>query len=177
MSPAGEVFDERQKLQCSVPVQREFGALDHGRSHSNRIGAENFKAFSAGSPPKGTVNPYALQLLESLKYDTGFARSKGWDEFAKPDAPEMDFVFTVCDSTANESCPVWPGHPMTALWAIPDPANAQGTDAEMHLAFADAYRMLNNRISLFTNLPMDALDHMALQQHLDDIGREAPKPN
>ena len=148
-----------------------------GEAILNRIGAEKFKAFSAGSQPKGTVNPYALQLLESLNYDTGFARSKGWDEFAKPDAPEMDFVFTVCDSTANETCPVWPGHPMTALWAIPDPAKAQGTDAEMHLAFADAYRMLNNRISLFTNLPMDALDHMALQKHLDEIGHDVPKPN
>ncbi|RWD41149.1 MAG: arsenate reductase ArsC [Mesorhizobium sp.] len=143
----------------------------------NRIGAGRFKAFSAGSQPKGEVNPFALQLLESLNYDTSFARSKGWDEFAEPDAPEMDFIFTLCDSTANESCPIWPGHPMTALWSIPDPAKADGTEAELHLAFADAYRMLNNRISLFTNLRVDALDHLALQQHLDAIGRDTAKPN
>jgi len=143
-----------------------------GEAILNRIGAGKFKAFSAGSQPKGTVNPYALQLLESLNYDTSFARSKGWDEFAAPDAPEMNFVFTVCDNTANETCPIWPGHPMTALWAIPDPAKVAGTDAEMHLAFADAYRMLNNRISLFTNLPVDALDHLTLQNHLDEIGRD-----
>jgi len=93
-------------------------------------GRRNFRAFSAGSQPKGTVNPYALQLLETLSFDTGFARSKSWDEFAAPDAPEMNFVFTVCDSTANEACPIWPCHPMTALWAIPDPAKAHGTDAE-----------------------------------------------
>ena len=146
-----------------------------GEAILNRIGAGRFKAFSAGSQPKGTVNPYALQLLETLNYDTTFARSKGWGEFATPDAPEMNFVFTVCDSTANESCPVWPGHPMTALWAIPDPAKADGTEAELHLAFADAYRMLSNRISLFVNLPMDALDHMALQHRLDAIGRDASR--
>ncbi|PAP99636.1 arsenate reductase ArsC [Mesorhizobium mediterraneum] len=143
----------------------------------NRIGVGRFKAFSAGSRPKGKVNPYAVQLLESLNYDTSFARSKGWDEFAEPDAPEMHFIFTLCDSTANESCPIWPGHPMTALWSIPDPAKADGAEAELHLAFADAYRMLNNRISLFTNLPMGALDHLALQQHIDAIGRDTPKPN
>ena len=146
-----------------------------GEAILNRIGTGRFKAFSAGSQPKGTVNPYALQLLETLNYDTSFARSKGWGEFATPDAPEMNFVFTVCDSTANESCPVWPGHPMTALWAIPDPAKADCTEAEVHLAFADAYRMLSNRISLFVNLPMDALDHMALQHRLDAIGRDASR--
>lgn len=148
-----------------------------GEAILNRIGASRFKAYSAGSQPKGSVNPYALELLESLNYDTSFARSKSWDEFSGPGAPEMSFVFTVCDSTANESCPVWPGHPMTALWAVPDPAKAGGTDAEQHLAFADAYRMMSNRIGLFTNLPIGSLDHMALQQHLDAIGRDERRPN
>jgi len=143
-----------------------------GEAILNRIGAGHFKAYSAGANPKGTVNPYALQLLESLSYDTSFARSKSWDEFSSPGAPEMDFVFTLCDTTANESRPVWPGHPMTALWAVPDPSKAAGTDAEQHLAFADAFRMMNNRIGLFTNLPIHSLDQMVLQQHLEDIGRD-----
>ncbi|SFO46128.1 protein tyrosine phosphatase [Mesorhizobium sp. NFR06] len=148
-----------------------------GEAILNRIGAGRFKAYSAGANPKGTVNPYALQLLESLNYDTSFARSKSWDEFSGPGAPEMDFIFTLCDSTANESCPVWVGHPMTALWAVPDPAKAGGTDAERHLAFADAYRMMSNRIGLFTNLPINALDHMALQRHLDEIGHDQARAN
>jgi arsenate reductase len=138
----------------------------------NKAGAGRFRAFSAGSQPSGKVHPYALQLLESMNFDTSFARSKSWDEFAGPGAPEMDFVFTVCDSAANESCPVWPGHPMTALWSVPDPKHAEGTEAEHHLAFAEAYRMLGNRIALFLSLPMETLDKMALQQHLDEIGRE-----
>ena len=143
-----------------------------GEAILNRFGAGRFKAYSAGAHPRGTVNPYALQLLQSLNYDTSFARSKSWDEFSGHGAPEMDFVFTVCDSTADESCPVWPGHPMTALWAVPDPAKAGGTEAEQHLAFADVYRMLNNRIGLFTNLPVGSLGQLALQQRLEDIGRD-----
>ena len=116
----------------------------------NRAGAGRFRAFSAGSYPKGKVHPYALALLESLKFDTSFARSKSWDEFAEPGAPQMDFVFTVCDDAANETCPVWPGHPMTAHWSVPDPSRAEGTEAEIHLAFAEAFRMLNNRITPFS---------------------------
>ncbi|TPK61104.1 arsenate reductase ArsC [Mesorhizobium sp. B2-4-19] len=143
-----------------------------GEAILNRLGAGRFKAYSAGSRPKGTVNPRTLQLLENLNYDTSFARSKSWDEFSKPGAPEMNFVFTVCDSTANESCPVWPGHPMTALWAVPDPAKAQGTEAERHFAFAEAFRMMSNRIALFVNLPIGSLDRLALQQHLDEIGHD-----
>ncbi|TIN21317.1 MAG: arsenate reductase ArsC [Mesorhizobium sp.] len=143
----------------------------------NRVGAGKFRAYSAGSHPKGEVHPYALQLLKTLNHDTSFARSKDWQEFAAPGAPEMNFVFTVCDNAANEACPVWPGQPMTAHWGVPDPAAVDGTDAEKHLAFAEAYRMLNNRISLFTNLRVDALDHLALQQHLDRIGRDTAKPN
>jgi len=141
----------------------------------NRVGAGRFKAFSAGSDPKGEVHPYALQLLKSLNHDTSFARSKDWSEFAAPGAPEMNFVFTVCDNAANESCPVWPGQPMTAHWGVPDPAAAEGTEAEKHLAFADTYRMMNNRISIFISLPMNTLDKLALQRRLDEIGRKLPK--
>lgn len=124
----------------------------------NRVGSGRFNAYSAGSHRKGQVHPYSLQLLKSLNYDTSFARSKPWDEFATADAPKMDFVFTVCDDAANEACPVWPGQPMTAHWGVPDPASAEGTDAEKHLAFAEAYRMLNNRISLFISLPMSTAE-------------------
>ncbi|MGN6771921.1 MAG: arsenate reductase ArsC [Rhizobiaceae bacterium] len=141
----------------------------------NRVGAGKFKAFSAGSHPKGEVHPFAIQLLKSLNYDISFARSKSWEEFAIPDAPKMDFVFTVCDNAANESCPVWPGQPMTAHWGVPDPAAAEGTDAEKHLAFAEAYRMLNNRISVFAALPMKTSDKLSLQKRLNEIGHELPK--
>jgi arsenate reductase len=141
----------------------------------NRVGRGKFKAYSAGSHPKGEVHPFALQLLKSLNYNTDFARSKNWDEFAAPGAPQIDFVFTVCDSAAAETCPVWPGQPMTAHWGLPDPAAAEGTDAEKHLAFDDAYRMLNNRISIFVSLPMTSIDKLALQKRLHDIGRDPTK--
>ncbi|GEC35850.1 arsenate reductase ArsC [Sinorhizobium fredii] len=141
----------------------------------NRLGQGKFKAYSAGSQPKGEVHPYALQLLKTLNHDTGFARSKSWEEFAVPEAPQMDFVFTVCDNAANEACPVWPGQPMTAHWGVPDPAAAEGTEAEKHFAFDDTYRMLNNRISIFISLPMTSLDKLALQRRLNEIGRDVPK--
>ncbi|WP_394891262.1 arsenate reductase ArsC [Mesorhizobium sp. AaZ16] len=141
----------------------------------NRVGQGRFRAFSAGSQPKGEVHPYALQLLKSLNFDISFARSKSWEEFAAPGASELNFVFTVCDNAANEACPVWPGQPMTAHWGIPDPAAAEGTDAEKHLAFAEAYRMLNSRISIFTSLPMASIDKLALQRRLDEIGSNLPK--
>jgi len=137
----------------------------------NRLGDGRFRAHSAGSYPRGTVHPFALDLLASMNIDTGFARSKSWDEFAAPGAPQMDFIFTVCDDAAGEACPVWPGHPMTAHWGVPDPARADGTDAERHLAFADAYRMLANRISVFTALPLEAIDRLALKRRLDEIGQ------
>lgn len=137
----------------------------------NRLGDGRFHAYSAASYPRGSVHPFALDLLASMRIDTGFARSKSWDEFAGPNAPQMDFIFTVCDDAAGEACPVWPGHPMTAHWGIPDPARADGTDAERHLAFAEAYRMLANRISVFTSLPLDAIDRLALKRRLDEIGR------
>ena len=141
----------------------------------NRVGVGRFKAFSAGSHPKGEIHPFALQLLKSLNHDMSSARSKDWNEFAAPGAPKLDFAFTLCNDAANEACPVWPGQPMTAHWGLPDPASVEGTDAEKHLAFADTYRMLNNRISIFISLPMASLDKLALQRRLDEIGRELPK--
>jgi protein-tyrosine-phosphatase len=137
----------------------------------NRLGAGKFHAFSAGSQPRGEVNPRAVELLRSLNHDTGGLRSKSWSEFAKPGAPPLDFVFTVCDNAAAEACPVWPGQPMTAHWGLPDPAEATGSQAEIALAFADAYRMLERRIGIFVNLPMESLDQLTLQKQLRDIGR------
>jgi arsenate reductase len=137
----------------------------------NKIGAGKFQAFSAGSRPKGHVHPEAARLLQSLNFDTTRFRSKSWNEFAKPDAPPLDFVFTVCDNAAGETCPYWPGQPMTAHWGIPDPAAAQGSAAEIALAFKDAYRMLNQRIGAFAALPIRALDKLSLQTRLNDIGR------
>ena len=136
----------------------------------NRWGQGRFRAFSAGSQPKGQVHPYTIDLLRMQNFDVSFARSKSWDEFTKPDAPELDFVFTVCDTAAAEVCPAWPGQPMTAHWGIPDPAAATGTEAERRLAFADTFRQLNNRISIFVSLPMASLDRLSLQKRLDDIG-------
>ncbi len=137
----------------------------------NRLGRGKFRAHSAGSAPRGEVHPYALDLLRELNYDTSDLRSKSWDEFATPDAPAIDFVFTVCDNAANEVCPVWPGQPMTAHWGVPDPSAATGTEAERRFAFADTHRMLFQRISIFTNLPIDSLDKLSLQKRLDDIGK------
>ena len=130
-----------------------------------------FNAYSAGSKPAGQVNPNAIDLLRKLNHDVSGFRSKDWNEFAAADAPRMDFVFTVCDNAANEVCPVWPGQPMSAHWGIPDPAVAVGTQSEIAAAFADAYRMLTNRISIFVNLPIGSLDRLALQDRLDRIGR------
>lgn len=138
----------------------------------NKVGAGRFKAYSAGSFPKGEVHQESIALLGRLGFETGFARSKNWDEFAGPDAPKMDFVFTVCDDAANEACPVWPGQPLSAHWGVPDPAAVEGTDSEVSLAFSEAYRMLNNRISIFTALPLTSIDRMSLQPKLDDIGRQ-----
>ena len=137
----------------------------------NREGRGKFRAFSAGSAPKGRVHPYTLDLLRKLNFDVSSSRSKSWSEFARPDAPQLDFVFTVCDNAAAETCPVWPGQPMTAHWGVPDPAAATGSDAEVRLAFADTFRMLNHRISVFVSLPLRSLDTLTLQKHLDSIGR------
>lgn len=136
----------------------------------DREGIGRFKGYSAGSDPKGQVHPYAIDLLKRLNYDTGFARSKDWSEFAGPDAPKMDFVITVCDNAAAEVCPIWPGQPMSAHWGLPDPAKADGNEAQRRLAFSETYRMLRNRISIFVNLPMASLDKLSLQERLEEIG-------
>ena len=137
----------------------------------NRAGMDRFVAFSAGSMPTGRINPHAIALLKQLHYETDGLRSKSWDEFAEPDAPQLDFVFTVCDNAAAEVCPIWPGQPMTAHWGVPDPAAAAGSEAEIALAFAETYRQLKNRISLFASLPIASLDQMSLLKRLQDIGR------
>jgi arsenate reductase (thioredoxin) len=137
----------------------------------NREGVGKFKAYSAGSTPKGFIHPYTLDLIAKLNHPTKNLRSKDWDEFAKDGAPQLDFVFTLCDEAANEVCPIWPGQPMTAHWGMPDPAAAEGNEAEKRLAFAETYRMLRNRISAFVNLPMSSLDHLSLTKHLENIGR------
>jgi protein-tyrosine-phosphatase len=136
-----------------------------------RDGQGRFRSFSAGSQPKGQVNPFALKVLASANYPTDGMRSKSWEEFAAPDAPVMDFVFTVCDNAAGESCPVWPGQPMTAHWGIQDPASLEGTDIQKEAAFVAAFRHLKNRIGVFTNLPLRSIDKLSLGTKLREIGR------
>jgi protein-tyrosine-phosphatase len=141
-----------------------------GEAILNREGRGRFRGYSAGSHPKGTVHPYTIDLLRTLNYPTDDFRSKSWDEFATPDAPKLDFVFTVCDDAAKETCPVWPGQPMSAQWGVPDPAGVEGSEAVKREAFAETYRMLNNRISLLVNLPLASIDRLSLQKRLDQIG-------
>jgi len=136
----------------------------------NKLGEGRFRAFSAGSFPKGEVNPHAFPIVESLGFSPSDFRSKSWDEFATPDAPPLDFVFTVCDDAAGEVCPIWPGTPMTAHWGIPDPARAIGTPAEVAVAFAEACRQLRNRIGVFVALPLASLDSLSIQNKLHEIG-------
>lgn len=135
-------------------------------------GRGRFKGYSAGSFPKGSVHPLALNLLERLRLPTSGLRSKSWEEFARPEAPVMDFVFTVCDQAAGEVCPIWPGNPITAHWGVPDPAAVEGSEDRRRRAFREAYRQLEARIKLFVALPIDKLDRMALKQRTDDIGRK-----
>src|ERR1700732_4290698 len=137
----------------------------------NKLSAGKFRAYSAGSRPSGQVHPETLRLLKGLDYDTSGLRSKSWNELAKPGAPVLDFAFTVCDDAAGETCPLWPGQPMTAHWGVADPAQAEGTSAEIALAFKDAYRMLHQRIGVFAALPIRSLDRLSLQSKLQDIGR------
>jgi len=137
----------------------------------NQWGQGRFRGFSAGSHPKGTVHPIALQLLRKMNMPTEGLRSKSWDEFAAPGAPPLDFVFTVCDNAAGEVCPYWPGQPMTAHWSVPDPAAVEGSDTDKWLAFRDAFRMLDNRIKIFTSLPLTSLDRTKLKERVDAIGR------
>jgi arsenate reductase (thioredoxin) len=138
----------------------------------NKIGAGKFIAYSAGSQPRGAINPNSIKLLNQLGYDTSGFRSKSWDEFAKPGAPEIDFIFTVCDDAAGEVCPVWPGKPLTAHWGVADPSAAKGDDVQVAMAFQEAYRLLYRRIELFAALPIKGLDTMTLKARLRDIGRE-----
>lgn len=137
----------------------------------NRVGALRFNAVSAGSHPKGAVNPYAIELLKRLDHETHGLRSKSWDEFAREGAPQLDFVITVCDDAAGEVCPLWPGQPMTAHWGMFDPASVSGSPAEVAAAFAETYRMLHNRISAFANLKLSGLNRLSLQKKLDEIGK------
>jgi arsenate reductase len=138
----------------------------------NQKGRSNFTAYSAGSHPSGAVRPEALRQLESAHLPTTGLRSKSWDEFAKPDAPRLDFVFTVCDNAANEVCPIWPGQPMTAHWGIPDPSAVQGTKEQVEKAFREAFFLLDRRISLFLSLPLSTLDRFSLKKEIDNIGRQ-----
>ncbi|MDJ0943933.1 MAG: arsenate reductase ArsC [Kiloniellales bacterium] len=143
----------------------------------NREGMGRFRGFSAGSQPKGEVHPFAIDLLRNQNYPTAELRSKSWDEFAGPGAPELDFVFTVCGNAAGEVCPVWPGQPMTAHWGVPDPAASEGSEAERRAAFGEAFRMLSNRISIFVNLPIASLDKLTLQSRLREIGDQDKVPS
>jgi arsenate reductase len=138
----------------------------------NRKGFPNFRAYSAGSQPKGAVHPAALRQIETAKLPTAGLRSKAWDEFALPAAPQMDFVFTVCDNAAQEVCPVWPGPPMTAHWGVPDPAAMEGNDEQIEKAFRDAFLILDRRIGLFVSLPIASLDKLAIRKGINRIGRE-----
>ncbi len=139
----------------------------------NRVGAGRFRGYSAGSHPAGAVNPRALELLKHLNYNTDGLRSKDWEEFSQPDSPPMDFVFTLCDRAAGEVCPVWPGQPMTAHWGFPDPAEAQGTEAEIAYEFADVYRQIETLLSIFVNLPIASLDRLKLQERLHEMAPTA----
>jgi arsenate reductase (thioredoxin) len=137
----------------------------------NKVGQGRFRAYSAGSEPKGRINPNTIEPLQGLGYDTSAFCSKSWVEFARPGAPKFDFVFTVCDNAAAATCPVWPGQPMTAHWGVPAPIEAKGSPTEICLAFRDAYRMLNQRIGIFVALPIQILDQLSLQNRLEEIGR------
>jgi arsenate reductase len=138
----------------------------------NQKGRPHFTAYSAGSHPAGAVRPEALRQLESVHFPTFGLRSKSWDEFAKPDAPRLDFVFTVCDNAANEVCPVWPGQPMTAHWGVPDPAEVKGSNEQIEKAFREAFFLLDRRISLFLSLPLSTLDRLSLKKEVDAIGKQ-----
>lgn len=142
-----------------------------GEAILNRIGQGKFIAHSAGSHPAGKVNPNALALLKRHDFPTGELRSKSWDEFAKAGAPELDFIFTVCDNAASEVCPIWPGHPMTAHWGVPDPAAMEGDQPAIAQAFRDAFMLLQRRIELFASLPVRKLDRLSLKKRLDEIGK------
>jgi len=172
---------ELLQLSCAFMTQRDYNVLFLCTGNSarsimaeaimNHKGAPHFSAYSAGSHPSGSVRAEALSQLEASHLPTAGLRSKSWDEFARPGAPPMNFVFTVCDNAANEVCPVWPGQPMTAHWGIRDPAAVKGTEEQVRKAFREAFFLLDRRISLFLNLPLSTMDRLALKKELDDIGR------
>ncbi len=173
-------------MSNSVPSHRVFNVIflcTHNSARSviaesilSLSGKGQFRAFSAGSQPRGQVHPYAIDLLRNLYFDVSGLRSKSWDEFAAPGAPRMDFVFTVCDDAAQEVCPIWPGQPMTAHWGVPDPSAAQGNEAEKRIAFANTFRMLQRRIDVFASLPVASLERLKLQKKIEEIGRMAETP-
>ncbi len=144
-------------------------------AYMNSLPGGRFKAYSAGSHPGGTVNPHALDLLQTAGLPVAGLRSKSWDEFAVPGAPRMDFVFTVCDNAAGEVCPIWPGQPMTAHWPFPDPAAFEGSDTEKRAVFLDVFRQIRARVDIFTNLPIHSLDKLSLQKRIDEIGYDPAK--
>jgi arsenate reductase (thioredoxin) len=146
--------------------------LAEAASNNLAVSRGKLRAFSAGSHPKGEVHPFALEILNQLHFPTDDLRSKSWDEFSRPDAPQMDFVFTVCDKAAAEECPYWPGQPMTAHWGVADPVLVEGTEEEKRKAFREAFRILRRRIELFASLPIESLSRLALQERVDQIGRE-----
>lgn len=143
-----------------------------GEALFNTMGAGRFKAYSAGSHPTGRVNPFAIEQVRALGYPVENLRSKSWDEFAAPGAPQLDFVITVCDNAAGETCPLWPGQPITAHWGFPDPAAVKGTDDEKRAAFALTLRQMRNRVQLFISLPLETLDSMAIENKMRDLGKQ-----
>jgi protein-tyrosine-phosphatase len=184
--PAGEKRQSRDREPAEIGVSEPiYNALFLCTGNSarsifgevilNKLGARRFRAYSAGSQPRGAVNPHSLALLGRLGFPTEGLRSKSWDEFARRGAPPLDFVFTVCDNAAAEICPVWPGQPMTAHWGVPDPAVAVGSEAQIARAFSDTFLALQRRISLFVSLPLEKLDRLSLQGRLDDIGKTKPE--
>lgn len=173
--PGGNIMTEDKIFNVLFLCTGNSARSIMAESILNRLGQGRFRAFSAGSQPRGQINPHTIQLLKRDNYPTGALRSKSWEKFSGDDAPKMDFVFTVCDSAAKETCPVWPGQPMSAHWGLPDPAEVQGDETERHLAYADAMRYLTNRISIFVNLPIRSLDKLSLQKRLESIGTIVPE--
>lgn len=163
-------MSENGVLNALFLCTRNSGRSIMAEAILNRAGKGKVRGFSAGSHPRGEINPLTLNILRDAGLPVDGLRSKSWDEFAGPDAPQLDFVFTVCDDAANEPCPVWPGHPISAHFGVPDPERAQGTEAEKLLAFAEAYRALDHRIGAFVSLPLASLDQMSLRNHLHEIG-------
>ena len=143
-----------------------------GEALFNTLGAGRFKAYSAGSHPSGRVNPFAIEQVRALGYPVDGLRSKSWDEFALPGAPQMDFIVTVCDNAAGEVCPIWPGHPITAHWGFADPAAVEGSDEVKSAAFAQTLRQIRNRVQLFLSLPLETLDRLAIENRMREIGKE-----